>query len=122
MLFYGIADAYCAANNLDLSREPNAGHGPVDFKISKGYNARVTVEVKYNSNPALVRGFEKQLPDYNKAEKTTYSIYLILQTTKSSTSIKAVEMSATLGKRQGHRVPHVIVVDARRKPSASKKK
>ncbi|HEY6804431.1 MAG TPA: hypothetical protein VI306_12715 [Pyrinomonadaceae bacterium] len=28
-LFYGIADAYCEANDLDLSREANAGRGPV---------------------------------------------------------------------------------------------
>jgi hypothetical protein len=41
LLFYGIADAYCEANDLDLSREANAGRGPVDFKISKGYKNRV---------------------------------------------------------------------------------
>jgi hypothetical protein len=32
-LFYGLADAYCEANDLDLSREANAGRGPVDFKV-----------------------------------------------------------------------------------------
>lgn len=121
LLFYGIADAYCRANNLDLSREPNGGHGPVDFKISRGYNARVTVEVKYSSNGALSRGFQKQLPDYNRAEKTSFSIYLILQTTKSSTVIKSVEMAAAKGIKEGQRVPHVMVIDARRKPSASKR-
>ena len=122
LLFYGIADSYCRSNNLDLNREPNAGHGPVDFKISRGYNARVTVEVKYSSNSALARGYGKQLPDYNLAEKTTYSIYLILQTSNSNRSIKAIEMSSGKAMRQGQRAPKVIVVDARRKPSASKKK
>ncbi len=24
LLFYSVADTYCAANNLDLNREPNA--------------------------------------------------------------------------------------------------
>lgn len=122
LLFYGIADAYCRANNLDLNREPNAGRGPVDFKVSSGYNARVTVEVKYTSNPALVRGFEKQLPDYNKAEKTTYSIYLVLQTTAFSEQVKTLQTAAALGTRLGRRVPQVIVIDARKKPSASKMK
>ncbi len=122
LLFYGIADAYCAANDLDLSREPNAGRGPVDFKISKGYYGKVTVEVKYSSNPAVVRGFSDQLPEYNRAEKSTHSIYLILRTTKGTASIESVLTSSALAKRQGNRVPEVIVVDARLKPSASRKK
>jgi len=122
LLFYGIADAYCAANDLDLSREPNAGRGPVDFKISKGYHGKVTVEVKYSSNPAVVRGFTDQLPEYNRAEKSIQSIYLILQTTKRTTSIESVLAASALGKRQGKRVPEVIVVDARPKVSASRKK
>lgn len=33
-LFYAIADAYCAANNIDLSREPDAGNGPVDSSLA----------------------------------------------------------------------------------------
>ncbi|MGH9424975.1 MAG: hypothetical protein ACRD2L_01520, partial [Terriglobia bacterium] len=37
ILFYMVADAYCEANNLDLSRESNAGRGPVDFKVAGGY-------------------------------------------------------------------------------------
>jgi hypothetical protein len=35
LVFYGIADAYCSANNLDLSAEPNAGRGPVDFRLAR---------------------------------------------------------------------------------------
>ena len=122
LLFYGIADSYCDANNLELSREPNAGRGPVDFKLSKGYHAKVNVEVKYSSNTALVRGFTNQLPEYDKAEKAQHSIYMILKTTHSEASIKAVIKAADLAKQQGKRVPNVIIVDAERKPSASKKK
>jgi hypothetical protein len=49
-LFFGIADAYCQANDLDVSPEPNAGRGPVDFKFSQGSAAKVLVEVKLTSN------------------------------------------------------------------------
>ena len=76
-LFYGIADSYCRANDIGLNPETNSGRGPVDFKISQGYSARVLVEVKYSSSSALVRGYNKQLPIYAKAEKTLNSIYLI---------------------------------------------
>ena len=68
-LFYAVADAYCEANDVDLSREPNAGNGPVDFKLSRGYAARVLVEVKKSSNSDLLNGFEKQLPQYEKSDK-----------------------------------------------------
>jgi len=49
-LFYAIADSYCAANDVDLSREPNPGNGPVDFKLSVGYHGRVLVEIKKSMN------------------------------------------------------------------------
>lgn len=36
LVFYGVADSYCEANNLDLTREPNAGRGPVDLIFVDG--------------------------------------------------------------------------------------
>lgn len=121
LLFFGIADAYCGAHNLDLNREPNAGRGPVDFKISSGYNARVNVEIKYTSNN-IRSGYEKQLPIYDAAERTQYSIFLIIRTTES---IKALEELIIYRKDQvaaGKRAPEIFVVDGRVLPSASKMK
>ena len=119
LLFFGIADAYCDAHNLDLNREPNAGRGPVDFKISSGYTARVNVEVKYTSNN-IRSGYEKQLPIYNAAERTEYSIFLIIRTTDS---IKALEELIKFRQDEvaaGKRAPEIFVVDGRIFPSASK--
>jgi hypothetical protein len=119
LLFFGIADAYCGAHNLDLNREPNAGRGPVDFKISSGYNARVNVEIKYTSNN-IRAGYEKQLPIYNSAERTQYSIFLIIRTTES---IKALDDLIKFRKDQvdaGKRAPEIVVIDGRIFPSASK--
>ncbi|WP_299414950.1 hypothetical protein [Acaryochloris sp. IP29b_bin.148] len=121
LLFFGIADAYCGAHNLDLNREPNAGRGPVDFKISRGYDARVNVEIKYTSNN-ISSGYEKQLPIYDAAERTQYSIFLIIRTTES---IKALEELIKFRKTQvanGKRAPEIFVVDGRIFPSASKVK
>lgn len=80
MLFYGIADAYCDANNIDLSRECNAGRGPVDFKLSRGAIDKVIVEVKLTSNNQLKHGVSKQVPIYMEQEKTYKAIYLIIDT------------------------------------------
>lgn len=78
LLFFGIAYAYCYANNLDLTPEADAGRGPVDFKISLGASAKVVVEIKLTSNKQLAHGYEKQLPIYKKAEKSQKGIYLVL--------------------------------------------
>src|SRR5690242_12148223 len=53
LAFFGIANAYCEANNFDISPEADGGAGPVDFKISKGYEYRVVVEMKLSSNSNL---------------------------------------------------------------------
>ncbi|MGA2356744.1 MAG: hypothetical protein ABSG02_19795 [Terriglobales bacterium] len=119
-LFYAVADAYCEANNVDLSREPNAGNGPVDFKLSKGYSARILVEVKKSSNSDLVNGFVRQLPEYEKSESTDESVYLVVRVTKGDASIKSVMKLRDKRLAEGKKVPAIFVVDGRRKDSASK--
>lgn len=119
-LFYGIADSYCEANDLDLSRETNAGRGPVDFKISKGYNGRVLVEAKLTTNPQLLHGFEIQIEEYKKAEKTQFGIYLVIDVTGGSeTRIKKLQKLISDNKAAGSRVPEVIFIDGIPKKSAS---
>ena len=121
-LFYGIADQYCLANDLNLSREPNAGSGALDFKITKGYSTLVTVEIKYSSNPNLIKGFTKQLPTYNKAEGANTSIYLVLKTTHVNNSILRLQKLLKAKKQLGERTPEVIVIDATPQKSASLRK
>lgn len=117
---FGIADVYCEANNVDITRESNSGRGPVDFKYSVGYRARVTVEVKYSTNTKLWEGWKKQLPIYNKSEKTKYSIFLIIRTSDKFKTIERIQESAIYKTQQGQRAPKVIVVDGRPASSASR--
>lgn len=120
-LFYGIADQYCLANDLNLSREPNAGSGALDFKVTKGYSAVVTVEIKYSSNTSLVRGFTTQLPIYNKAEGASESVYVILRTTHSEYSINRIKGLINKANDEEKKVPYLMVIDARPKKSASRR-
>lgn len=120
-LFYAVADAYCTANGLDLSREPNAGNGPVDFKISKGRPQRFLVELKLSRNPKLVAGFTNQLPAYEASESTKHSAYVIIRVGNAESAIKSVQKLSEQRKRQGKRSPALIVIDARKVPSASKR-
>ena len=119
LLFFGIADAYCSASNLDLSREVNGGRGAVDFKISRGYNDKVNVEIKYSTNNRLRRGYTEQLPAYDKAERALHSIFLIIKTNSSSTVLDELHKLRDEELAAGRRVPDIIVVDGRSRPSAS---
>lgn len=121
-LFYAVADSYCQANDVDISREPNAGPGPVDFKISKGYMNRVLVEIKYSNNSNILRGFQKQLPAYNEAEDVNRSIYLVIITNKESEIRKRLETERNQALKNDKAVPYLIFVDATKKMSASKRK
>lgn len=122
LLFYSVADTYCKANNLDVSREPNAGSGPVDFKLSTGYDGRVLVEVKLSSNTRLLHGFERQLPIYEQGEATTRSIYVIIRVTESTAAIDSVRRRADTLARAGQSAPVVIVIDGRRQAPASRRR
>ncbi len=102
-----------------MNREPNAGHGPVDFKVSSGYKGRVTVEVKYSSNPNLSKGYTSQLPIYNKAEKTTHSLYLVIRTKESEANIKALTKIKDDASAAGTRTPVIKIIDGRVYPTAS---
>ncbi len=119
-LFYGIADGYCRMNDLDLTQEANAGRGPLDFKISKGYSRRVVVETKLSTNNQLLHGYETQVGEYQKAEKTDRSVYLVVDVVDGSRSLMARLRRRTELDTQTEGIkPTVIFVDAKPKASAS---
>lgn len=120
-LFYAIADSYCRANDVDLSREPDAGSGPVDFKLSTGYTGRMLVEIKKSVNPDLLHGFTTQLDAYQKSEATEESLYLIVRVSERDSGIKDVLSLCEEKRKMGAKVPEIVVVDARKVESASKR-
>lgn len=119
LLFYAIADSYCAASNIDVSPEANAGRGPVDFKFSKGYDLRILVEVKLSTNRQLLHGFNKQLPEYQKAEKSAKSKLLVISF-GDPRPIKRLYALKNKIAEKAKNLPEIIVVDGARKKSASK--
>ncbi|HEY6804432.1 MAG TPA: hypothetical protein VI306_12720 [Pyrinomonadaceae bacterium] len=97
--------------------------GRFDFKVSKGYKGRVVVEAKLTTNPQLLHGFEVQIEEYQKAEKTKTAIYLVIDVDESTTTQNRVKKFNDLlrdSKARGKRMPEVIFVDAISKASASK--
>lgn len=119
LLFYGIADSYCDANNVDLTKEGNNGRGPVDFKLSRGAQDKVVVETKLTSNPQLRHGIEIQLPMYMKQERTKQAIYLVIDTGHPAKVHNFIDFYNNLDKEIKEKISYIII-DATPKPSASK--
>lgn len=118
LLFFGIANAYCEANNLDLSPESDSGRGPVDFKVSSGFKGKVLVEVKLTSNKELKHGYEKQLPIYQQAESAPKGILLVID--NGGISEGRFQAFLDLVAKTGNAGPEVILVDGIIRQSASK--
>lgn len=121
LLFFGVASAYCNANDIDISPESNGGSGPVDFKLSKGARGKHLVEVKLSTNSKMISGFEKQVEIYKKSEGADSAIYLVLIVGDSTTLIDKLDKLVKSLKKKSVPHPYVIYVDARFKKSASKR-
>ena len=79
------------------------------------------IEVKKASSSSLLSGFLKQLPAYEKAERTVDSFYLVIKDKESASSnIKKLLDNKKELDHQRKKCPEIIIVDAIKKPSASK--
>lgn len=121
LLFFCMAAAYCDANDIDLTRESDAGHGELDFKLSHGASIKVLIEMKLSANPQLKKGLSNQLPAYMLAEKGKLGILMIILThNRDIPRVMRVVEQNNQAKNNGDVVKDVLVIDARLRPSASK--
>jgi hypothetical protein len=119
-LFFAVADVYCKANDVDISPESDSGGGPVDFKFSTGYSGRLIVEIKLSTGK-VVHGYKTQLMVYEEAEKSFESIFLILDIGGLAPKLKNILEQKNLKAALSERTPEIVVVDAKQKPSASRR-
>ncbi|MDC4898178.1 hypothetical protein NQ967_18780, partial [Acinetobacter baumannii] len=87
------------------------------FKFSNGANTKVLVEVKLTSNSKLKKGFESQLPIYQRAEKSQKGIYLVIHNIEISD--QRWEDFLKLTQNSGLSNLKMIDINAIPKPSAS---
>jgi len=121
LLFYAVADAYCDANNLDISRESNGGNGPVDFKLSRGAGFKYLVELKLSSNPKLLDGYTEQLDAYEASERTRLSAYVVVKVNGKGTQLDDLRDLNRKFRDEKRKCPDLFVIDATDKLSASKR-
>lgn len=121
LIYYAIADSFCKANDLDISPEANMGGGPIDFKFSSGYNARVLVEMK-RSGGTVVHGYKKQLEFYKTASQTDFAVFVIIDYGDLGKKLNVIRDIQRTQINNGERASEIVVIDATPKASASKRK
>jgi hypothetical protein len=97
------------------------GGGPIDFKFSSGYQARVLVEMK-RSGGAVVHGYEKQLEFYKTASQTEFAVFAIIDYGDLGNKLYEIRRIRDERLKNGERASEIAVIDATRKASASKRK
>ncbi len=121
LIYYAIADCFCRANNIDISPEANMGGGPIDFKFSDGYRARVLVEMKRDSS-TVERGYESQLEIYKDASQTNYGIFVVMDYGNLGDKLRQIQKIQRERIEAGEQASEILVMDATKKISASKRK
>jgi hypothetical protein len=120
LLFFGVADVFCKANNIDISPETHSGGGPVDFKFSTGYDNRILVEVK-RSTGTVVHGYNKQLETYKTAARTDAAIFLVIDVGGMGNKLETIQEVQRQTRDRGDVASEIVVIDATPKASASKR-
>ncbi|MGH6958074.1 MAG: hypothetical protein ACREEW_15515 [Caulobacteraceae bacterium] len=121
LIYYAIADSYCKANDIDINPEANMGGGPVDFKFSKGYKARLLVEMKRSSG-TVVHGYTHQLEIYKDASRTQHGVFVVLDFGDLGKKLDEINRIRADRLATGEPASDIVVIDATRKASASKRR
>lgn len=111
------AKYYVETNNLDLSFEPDEGRGPVDIKLSRGED-KTLAEIKLSSNDQYLHGYETQVKEYAKAERTRNLMYVFVDVGNPIRREKIVSRYREL-EQTGKPCPELVIIDARPKKAAS---
>ena len=119
-LFFGFTKAYAMFLNIDITRESNAGSGPVDFKCSQGYHKRVLIETKLVSNTRYWNGLEKQLPKYMQAEEIQKGIFMLVAFTMDEFNKANDYISSVKELKLSYDIETILIDGTTNKPSASK--
>jgi hypothetical protein len=118
-LFFAVAYAYCKANDIDVTPEADTGNGPVDFKMSSGFDGRVLVEIKLSTNPKIVAGYSKQLETYKDAEETTRGHYVVIDVGEMGNKAEELLLAKNMQSRAGKPASKIVFIDGTRRLSAS---
>ena len=90
----------------------------MDFIISKGTDKTVC-EIKLSTNTKCKQGYIKQIREYATAERTDNMVFVLINLDDSDI-VKDIELLNKEDQKNKVIYPKLIVINAMKKPSASK--
>ena len=105
----------CVGSKWDINSEVNNGRGPVDFTISKGSIDKTVVEFKLAKNSKLEQNLQNQVDVYKRANNTDKAVTAILYFDEK----EYAKLQQVLKELNLENDKDIILIDARRKISAS---
>jgi hypothetical protein len=107
-LFAAVARGMCKQADVFITKESNAGAGPVDFVFSVSYSATVLLETKLISNADFWNGIGGQLPKYMRGHDATCGVVVGVAFTdkevESERYVAVGEFADRVGKELGYRM------------------
>jgi hypothetical protein len=123
-VFRAMTTTVCREHDIDPSKEPNAGRGPVDFKFSRGWSARALVEMKLAHNTRVGHGITIQTPQYLRSEQIRIAYFVYVGFREQDFAPTRLTEIREMAQEVSEAAPEIDVrlklVDARPKPSASR--
>lgn len=110
-LFIATIDGIKKIKNFDYTFEPKSSNGEVDFRFSRG-DEIILVEFKLNTNK-LKNGYNNQLVEYMKREKSTQGYYVIIKVADNNSIDNFIKNTKIVNERK------VIIIDGLIKKSPS---
>ncbi|MCA9994491.1 MAG: hypothetical protein KDE56_02015 [Anaerolineales bacterium] len=112
-LFYGMADAYCEANDLALTRQLNIDGEPIDFSVSRGYRAVVQVYVKLTTNSHLAEIYEKAMARCQEQEDGKTAVFVVIRLTEQDAQSPQLRQMYRQARQAGLAAPTLVLADGR---------
>ena len=113
LVFFAVADAYCRANDIDISPETDSGGGPVDFKFSQGYGGRYLVEVKLSTG-RVAHGYSTQLEVYKDAAGQCEASFLVVDVGGMGRKLQQIRAMRRKRIEAGEGASAIELVDAKK--------
>ena len=110
-----------AANNLAFTPEYETGRGPVDFKVSRGSESTILIEMKLSSNGQYQHGLKRQLEIYKDATENVtdaYYIFIDIENNPNKSREKAGKLNKIIAEEKIK--TNLIIINGKIQPSGSK--
>lgn len=112
-IFQKLEDA-----NIDISPEAQTGSGPIDFKLSKGNDCRILIEIKLSKNNPL-KGLELQLEKYKECVGNKKAYFICFNLEQDNQKYQKLVTDLNNKKIELNLNTEIIIIDGRINPSAS---